>query len=422
MQRLLILLFVTFAIAGSAAAQSDGWPGNCSRMDYPMYKTSTLAQYPPGYQPAHPNLGVCYPLDDDDPRLIGITYSVTGTSNFTCTQTAGDDNGKIYYQIDSTIAGNGTCVTHAVNKGGVFIGYPVNCAPIFKPYVTYAQNDQDFNRYYNLVQDNTNCNNGTCNIDSALPNDTTKCYQLANQYHQRQEQCTGKWGDSCVVTPPSGGGGGGCAFVPTGGGIGQVYGPLGGDCGTDDPIILDVEGEGFHLTSPDNGVKFDMEATQRPVQIAWTDPHYHNAFLVLDVNGNGMVDNGRELFGNFTPQRQSDHPNGFLALALYDLPANGGNNDGVIDAHDAVFSKLRLWIDANHDGISQPGELYTLDHFGIHSLAFGYVSSPKVDKFGNSFRYRALVNPLSEHQEDRDRRKHDGVVGRWAYDVFLSIK
>jgi len=389
-----------------------------------MYKTSLLAQYPPGFQPPHPNLGVCYPLNDGDTRVVKIPYTVTGTSNFTCTQTAGDDNGKIYYQqSDSEVTGNGMCIDHAVlDPASGFPGYPLNCPPVFKPYTTYAQNDQDLNRYYNLVQDSTACNNGSCNIISTGIGDTSGCYLPENQYHQRQEQCSGKWGDNCVVHAPDPGGGSGCAIVPGGiiGGVNDA--PLGGGGGCDDPIILDVEGEGFHLTSPAHGVKFDIENTGKPLQIAWTDPRFHNAFLVLDVNGDGRVDSGKELFGNFTPQPKSEHPNGFLALALYDLPANGGNGDGFIDAHDAVFAKLRLWIDANHDGISQPGELYTLDHFGIRSLAFGYMSSPKVDGFGNSFRYRALVNPLAEHQEGRDFRKHNGEVGRWAYDVFLSTK
>lgn len=83
------------------------------------------------------------------------------------------------------------------------------------------------------------------------------------------------------------------------------------------------------------------------------------AFLVLDRNGNGVTDSGRELFGSVTPQPVTTTPDGFLALGVFDGAGNGGNSDGVIDNNDAVFSQLRLWQDSNHDGISQ-ARPYTL--------------------------------------------------------------
>jgi hypothetical protein len=187
------------------------------------------------------------------------------------------------------------------------------------------------------------------------------------------------------------------------------------------PIIIDTEGEGFHLTSADDGVPFDISGTGEPIRISWTDGHYHNAFLVLP-GPDGLVHNGKELFGNFTPQPLTDHPNGFIALAQYDKPENGGNGDGVIDEKDAIYSKLRLWIDENHDGVCQPGELHTLTEFGVFSLSLEYFQTRREDAFGNVFRYRALVNP-GDRQDTRDKRVHgDNVVhevGRWTYDVLL---
>ena len=103
------------------------------------------------------------------------------------------------------------------------------------------------------------------------------------------------------------------------------------------PIIIDLTGNGFDLTSAANGVLFDITGTDHPIQIAWTG-NANNAFLALDRNGNGVINSGAELFGNFAAQPASAHPNGFAALAVYDDPANGGNGDGVIDARDAIFS------------------------------------------------------------------------------------
>lgn len=158
------------------------------------------------------------------------------------------------------------------------------------------------------------------------------------------------------------------------------------------PIVVDVTGKGFFLTDAHDGVLFDLSGTGHPVQMGWTAGGADNAFLALP-GPDGLVHNGQQLFGNFTPQPPSDTPNGFAALAVYDQPSNGGNGDGIIDARDAIFSSLRLWIDANHDGISQPEELHALPSLGINSISLSYKASEKTDQYGNVFRYRAQLNP-----------------------------
>ncbi len=173
------------------------------------------------------------------------------------------------------------------------------------------------------------------------------------------------------------------------------------------PIVVDL-GDGFRFTNYEGGVAFDLNSDGQAEQISWTAAGANAGFLALDRNGNGTVDNGSELFGNFTPQQPSETPNGFLALAEYDKPENGGNGDGIIDARDAVSANLRVWIDMNHDGICQPAELRALDEAGISAIDLEYHESQREDQYGNMFRYRAKVYG-SRHRD----------FGRWAYDIFL---
>lgn len=179
------------------------------------------------------------------------------------------------------------------------------------------------------------------------------------------------------------------------------------------PIVIDTNGEGFHMTSVAEGVKFDFYGDGHPIQISWTAKGSQNGWLALP-DKDGQITSARNLFGNITAQylTKNHPPNGFAALAVYDNPGLGGNANGKIDPGDAIWGRLRVWIDTNHDGISQPDELYTLDSLGIGHIDLRYLPSDEVDEYGNKFRFKGDLAAV----------RADDDVDRKIFDVFLITK
>jgi len=176
------------------------------------------------------------------------------------------------------------------------------------------------------------------------------------------------------------------------------------------PILIDTAGNGFQLTSLVDGVSFSLRPGVAR-KISWTSADSDDAWLSLDRNGNGVIDDGSELFGNFTPQpkpAEGTKRNGFLALRVFDQFLNGGNEDGVIDRSDEIYRYLRLWRDANHNGISEAPELHSLSAMGIDSIDLEYKFAGRRDRFGNYFLYRSKISDGTTYQ-----------LGRWAQDVDL---
>ncbi|MBD3390404.1 MAG: hypothetical protein GF418_00180 [Chitinivibrionales bacterium] len=132
----------------------------------------------------------------------------------------------------------------------------------------------------------------------------------------------------------------------------------GGEVEQAEPLVLDLNGNGLDLTDvrEGGGVKFDITGDGVSETVSWVAPS--DGFLVYDRNGNGLIDSGRELFGD-----QHGAAHGFAELAKFD-----GNGDGAIDAGDSIFNDLRVWQDLNANGTSEKEELSSLTDTGIQSI------------------------------------------------------
>jgi len=265
-----------------------------------------------------------------------------------------------------------------------------------------------------------------CDVDAinsvstypSTPTPTPACTELQFSCSTSSECCSGFCGEwnyicmDCRENPQEPGGGCMSQACTSCYAYGGVYCTgIGGNCWT--PILVDVNGDGFVLTNAEQGVNFD-DGNGTILRTAWTVASGDDAWLVLDRDGNGNIDNGTELFGNAAPQppvAAGQLKNGFRALQQFDVSENGGNGDELLDQQDRIFGALRLWQDFNHNGISEPSELHSLPDLGLRSISLDYRESKRRDGNGNTLRYRAKVVDANGAQ-----------LGRWVYDVFLQAK
>jgi hypothetical protein len=138
------------------------------------------------------------------------------------------------------------------------------------------------------------------------------------------------------------------------------------------PMVLDLNGDGVHTVNKSSGVMFDVAATGEAVLTGWTNGE--DGLLALDLNGDGKINDGSELFGNATRTADGKASDGYQALRQYDL-----NADGVIDANDEVFGKLQVWVDGNGNGTTEAGELHSIKDVGVESLSLDALSSTKTE-------------------------------------------
>ena len=135
------------------------------------------------------------------------------------------------------------------------------------------------------------------------------------------------------------------------------------------PIILDLNGDGVHSTGLDAGVAFDVNNDGTSNNTGWVSAQ--DGLLVRDISGDGVINDGSELFGSGTSDGQGGRTSdGFEALSLLD-----DNRDAVIDSNDAAWGELRVWRDLDTDGFTDNGELVSLESLGVQSLNLTYTTS-----------------------------------------------
>lgn len=151
------------------------------------------------------------------------------------------------------------------------------------------------------------------------------------------------------------------------------------------PLVMDLNGDGVKLSAAEDGVLFDLNDDGYPVYTGWTAGQ-DEAFLIRDINDNGEVDSGAELFGSATRLPDGSRAaNGFEALKVLD-----SNRDNRMDGSDPMWNELRLWRDLNQNARVDWGEVSTLDESRVAAIDLDYVDISEVDPYGNETRQRSI--------------------------------
>ena len=149
-------------------------------------------------------------------------------------------------------------------------------------------------------------------------------------------------------------------------------------CNVSDPIILDLNNNGrFDITTVENGVNFSMFG-KRTTAVSWLSG---DGFLFVDLNSNGIADDGTEFFGTST-----EYSGGFAHLATMDT-----NNDGVVSVKDKGFGNLYVWADTNYDGKCTTEEVTPLTETRVTSIPLDVDQYQKVSTRVNGNRVKSSV-------------------------------
>lgn len=168
------------------------------------------------------------------------------------------------------------------------------------------------------------------------------------------------------------------------------------------PLVLDLDGDGVAAAGVIDGAYFDHDANGYAERTGWV--RGQDALLVLDRDGSGQIDTGRELFGSETLLSDgSKAGNGYEALSELDI-----NRDDRIDSEDSAYSALRIWSDKNGDGLIAGDELRTLVEAEVQSISTAFANVHVVDAYGNTTKQESTFV------------RSDGTVGKTA-DIWFAV-
>ena len=164
--------------------------------------------------------------------------------------------------------------------------------------------------------------------------------------------------------------------------LGQLYSTA---SDTTSPLVIDLDGDGVETIGTQAGVHFDHDSNGFAENTGWVGRD--DGILVRDINGNGQIDDGTELFGNNSVLSNGQKAaNGFEALKDLD-----SNNDGLFNNQDAAWNGVKIWKDNNQNGILDDGELLTLEQAGITSFDLDYQSQSNQDANGNEHKQTSTI-------------------------------
>lgn len=171
----------------------------------------------------------------------------------------------------------------------------------------------------------------------------------------------------------------------------------------DTPLVLRFDDQPVEMLAAESTPMATFDISMRADSCITTDwPAAATPWLVADLDGNGAIDSGHELFGSGTTLGSGRHAeHGFAALSEFDADA-----DGDVDADDPRFAELMLWRDWDADRRSTPDELEPLTSAGVERLAVDFHVDVQCDERGNCGKQRAAF-------------EHAGGVGE-VVDLYLS--